>query len=961
MTIELDTQTKFRIKLGHVVDMSRIINAAALTTEAEHGEGAERGGMPIARLWEIAHEMKEEGYLMKEKGYLAEEKDSLSLDPELFHETLRLLVESGYYGAYIGAARGPIKKRRPYPLGNHDARQALNGALDRSHPWHIVSRGGRGMSTSCFPVQCPKEAVMAAFKGIRTENLIEAAVHEHVQTTFGLSQSETIFRAFRNLARTYNDLREVQRKKNTSSTFSRSSVLKLLAGLRGSLQKDNSLDPDSAQQLARAFIEIALCVGIVWRDRERYGHLTLATPCDYQWLLSTLFGLQTSMGGLNRVFFGGILLPGSSRIRDDRGREQGPISSLTAMVQGESGSGKTTFACHLGFDVVRQGGVCLYLALEQWPSDLQRAFYGFGWLPDDDTFDYLGPSSIASQTEEGRSDGFEEDSDSAYEARYFRKFREQVERNHSEGKGILGLMPIRPRSWPQLRQWVDSFLEIDALRDYPTAILMLDPFNAFIALADPPEESEGKFFGNAPSSTGLTHRIRGAVSEIFEMAKASSINILMVCEGEYMRDKEISHITNSSDLVFTLHRIGSGPQEHDVTEAGFHAWSRQLSIRKSRFQKTLSGHHRFEITENGVSIDLAPQAFVEWLEGNIPLRRLDLPLSSGFPDLDYILRGESKREGELFRDSFTVYMGPTGCAKSELATLFLLAPVANTPFLKRTKRKEPGSQHSLLVTFKDDWASVESTLRGPIGDYLGIKDLRKARETLTLLQLPVGFVSAAEILAKLQGIFDQYTYQGESFGRVVFDNLAYMELMSPLLKSDPYFIRSLITLLRQKRVSVLFVTSSMDAVANSTLQARIRDSADNVVVFDRPKSREGEIAVGTTHMAVLKSVHMEHYQGRYRLSFGGERLPREQAEMIESELSKVLEAEDWCSDSEIERIIRIVQSWSIGVRGSISFQPLIRDLLMEICGKENKLKEEIVIRRIMEIHRMQEFLHLKKA
>ncbi|VFM95255.1 MAG: RecA-superfamily ATPase, KaiC/GvpD/RAD55 family [Candidatus Kentron sp. G] len=944
MDIDIGTPADFRITLGHIVDMLRVINTAALMNEAEHGGKAERGGMPVRILWATA-------YRMKRTGNLGEGTDCLPWKRQKFYDALRLLVNIGYYDAYAGVAEGPIKDRKPYSLEDRDAQQALGNAS-----WHIVSRSKRVMSPSCFPVQCPNEAVMAIFKGHLSENLIDTAIHEHVRTTFDLRQSERVFRAFRSLAGTYNRLRE-EGQKDTSSTFTPISFSALLAESILDLQKEDPVDPRRAEQLARAFIEIALCVGgILWRDRKLYDHLKLAAPCDYQWLFSTLFGLQTSMGELNRVFFGGVLLPGASQIParwDGDRHEQELVSSLAAVVQGDSGSGKTTFACHLAFDVVRHGGVCLYLALEQWPNDLQRAFYGFGWLPDKGLFDYLGPTLIANQPMEAEEPSGH--SDDSPEARYFRVFRERVDQNHSEKKGVFGLMPIRPGSWPQLRQWIDSFLEIEALRHYPISVLALDPFNAFVALADPPSEggSEGKSKGR------LSHEVRATIGDIFEQAKYHNVNILMLCEGGHTQDKEIAHITNTSDLVFTLHRANL-VQDPYTTETGSHAWSRRLSIYKSRFQKTLPGHHRFKITENGVSIDLSPQAFVRRLEDNIPSRRLDLPLSSGFPDLDDILRGKSREGRALCRNSFTVYMGPTGCAKSELAILFLLAPVANKPILNRIRQKEPGSQRSLLVTFRDDWANVGNVLRGPIGEYLGIRDVKQAQRTLTLLQLPVGFVSASELLAALQNIFDEHARLGEGFGRVVFDNLAYMELMSPLLRSEPYFIHGLMTLLRQKRVSVLFVTSSMDTLEKSTLQAQIRDSADNVVVFDRPKPKLGEIATGTTRVAVLKSVHMEHYRERCPLSFGEKRISKLETNQFKSKLSEALQGNDWCSEEAVKKIIQIAQTQTKGLGRSVSFENLVRELLTEACGKEGKPKEKALIKEITELHRMQGFLRLER-
>lgn len=932
MGIDIETPAQFRITLGRVIDMLRVINATALTVKAE------KGRMPVARLWETAHKMRE-------RGYLRGDDDCLSLEHDAFRKALGILVDAGYYGL----------------SGSGDSQSDPGG----EESGYIVSRAEKGMDPSCFPVRRPNRVATAIFKGFRSENLIKAAVHRHIQTTFGLSQSETAFRAFRRLTHTYNELRE-KNGKGTSSGFPSSHLLRLIAVLHRDLQQHDALGDQESEKLAFAFAEFALCSDIVWRDEKKYNHLTLVTHCNYQWLLSTLFGLQTSMGDLDRVFFGGILLPGTSQVtrnQSDQEKKQRLVSSLAAVVEGRSGSGKSTFACHLGFDVARHGGVCLYLALEQWPNDLQRSFYGFGWLPEGDTFDYLGPSFGTSQQIEGSGNEPGEDPNVDPEERYFRVFQQRLEQNHREQKGIFGLFPIRPRSWEKLREWIDQFVAISALKNYPVTILMLDPFNAFVALADPPPEFSSKAASyDSTAESKQSHWVRAATSDIFEEAKYRNVNIMMVCEGEHMKDKEISHITNTSDLVFTMDRANLGPHEPGVAKDGFHVWSRYLSIRKSRFQRTLPGHHRFQITERGVSINLSPQAVVLRLQDNIQPRRFDLSLSSGFPDLDCILRGEKGREGALCRDSFTVYMGPTGCAKSELATLFLLAPVARTEALKRAIRKEPGSnKHSLLVTFRDDWASVGSVLGGPIGNYLGIRNIKQARETLTLLQLPVGFISASEILARLQKVFEEQTERGKSFGRVVFDNLGYMELMSPLLRAEPYFIHSLMTLLRQKRVSALFVTSAIDAVEKSILQAQIRDSADNVVVFDRPRTRANEVAVGTTHMAVLKSVRMEHHRERYRLSFGETEITEEEARQLASRLSEALNGNDWCSEGTAERIVDSIPSQDKELGCSVSFKNLVRDLLAEECAKGNNPKEKTIIDRITAIYRMQGFLRLERT
>jgi hypothetical protein len=66
------------------------------------------------------------------------------------------------------------------------------------------------------------------------------------------------------------------------------------------------------------------------------------------------------------------------------------------------------------------------------------------------------------------------------------------------------------------------------------------------------------------------------------------------------------------------------------------------------------------------------------------------------------------------------------------------------------------------------------------------------------------------------------------------DNIAYMDLTTPLVSEDPLFVPSLLKLFERERVSPLFITSLVEGVVSeSPLQTQIRDASHNLIVMRR--------------------------------------------------------------------------------------------------------------------------------
>lgn len=81
----------------------------------------------------------------------------------------------------------------------------------------------------------------------------------------------------------------------------------------------------------------------------------------------------------------------------DRMLDGGVFRGTTTLLGGPTGSGKTTIALHFMLNGVRQGEPCLYLHLEENPTQLARQIRAFGGDPDDPAIHLLYESPVELQ------------------------------------------------------------------------------------------------------------------------------------------------------------------------------------------------------------------------------------------------------------------------------------------------------------------------------------------------------------------------------------------------------------------------------------------------------------------------------------------------------------------------------------------------------------------------------------
>ena len=269
---------------------------------------------------------------------------------------------------------------------------------------------------------------------------------------------------------------------------------------------------------------------------------------------------------------------------------------------------------------------------------------------------------------------------------------------------------------------------------------------------------------------------------------------------------------------------------------------RLLEIEKVRMQPFSKGVHPFRMqTASGLKVFPSGDAlnrFFTWSKpplGDETSTSMS-PLSLGHATLDLALGTDGIPPGMV-----TTLMGPTGCGKTELALLYLLSEY-------NWKEHEPAlpAKRSLFIAFRDTWESIYQILEGPVGRQLGFKCINTntcgfvrnehdtlLRKRLVLEHIQVGNISSAEILDRIRRCFMRQP-PGVHFHRVVIDNVAYMDLTSPLVRDDVLFVPNLLEMLRREQVTPLFITSLVEGVVSeSQVQTQIRDASHNLLVLRR--------------------------------------------------------------------------------------------------------------------------------
>ena len=307
---------------------------------------------------------------------------------------------------------------------------------------------------------------------------------------------------------------------------------------------------------------------------------------DIDFILCSLFGIQTNIPGFDELFGGGLILANKLP------RQRGVTPGRAILIKGRFGTGKTTLALQLCAEVTRKGGRSRYVALEQSPNDCRYLLDSFG------AFDNAPNAVVCSTPKE------------------IANFMSS--QTHQRQSGLLAILDGAKQSNEEFLDGLESDSKV--LGASGLRLIAIDPVNSVHREITPATVSE----------------LRGRFFDVVTRLKREGINILFVAEASTDRSNETLFEENVVDTVIHL------SDEH------FHGFAmRNIEIQKSRLQREHRGTHKYAVVAGeGFRIFPSPSAVDEKLRHR-RLLRPDSKSEFGFPVLDRILGKNSVMRGDV--------------------------------------------------------------------------------------------------------------------------------------------------------------------------------------------------------------------------------------------------------------------------------------------------------------------------
>ncbi len=704
----------------------------------------------------------------------------------------------------------------------------------------------------------------------------------------------------------------------------------------------------------RAILEVTHCLGMIrflpisnneknsiyCKDDLEFEILDTPQP---HVLIAKIFGLKTSIPGFDDLLGGGLLLHSSS---DSLSMKAG----ILGVIWGRYGLGKSTLCAQLAFEMARKGGVGILLVLEQSVQEVLGQAYHFGWLPEDETFDLI----YDPYNEEDRLDFDTYSSNN--------EFVEKLKNVNECNKGLLYIHVLRDQTFHNFHYWLKDMITLLGSGKIPIRFINMDPVDV-VQLS--PKEL------NHPGQTQL---IRKSTQQILAEATHKGITIWLTTSYNPQQDKDspYSFLPNIADVSIQIKNLEGGHlRGHSDNPINVEPL-RVIELEKVRIQKFARGVHPFEInSEYGFQIFPSGETvsrFVMRVDNTPVAHSIDQKTQEYYPiSIGHAAINLALGTGGVRPESVTTLMGPTGCAKTELALLYLLQGKCKTDGDIGCTDKQ---DRSLFISFRDSWESLLEILSGPLGIQLSISihDLRMqpadnknqckklinkfkkefeshknistvlivtldinitkewtiagfngkdefveviinnvkdklamelikknpnknsifelassylgranvyakrskeeikevAKKYMDLLELEVGNRTSAWVFQQIKNQFKSLP-AGVRYSKVVVDNVAYMDLTTPLIRTDEFFVSNLLAILKKERVTPLFITSLVQgATDDSKMQTQIRDAAHNLIRLKRNKYAKHDFIA----MEILKSQQLIHQPSPLEIVIG---------------------------------------------------------------------------------------------
>ena len=580
----------------------------------------------------------------------------------------------------------------------------------------------------------------------------------------------------------------------------------------------NHPTPEARGQVLDLYIEVCRMVGFLRATFGR-GYVELRTSqIDAEYLLANLFGLPTSIRGLDELFGGGGVM-----LWEDSSKSHLERRGRLLLIRGNYGSGKTLLSLQLAVEVARKGGIAWVMLLEQEPGDCRYI------LETVRTGDFRHSYTIIDDV---------------------RELPDHLD-SQEEDQGLVILLGSRNRSFEELLEIVRENHDLME-PGYALRLLVVDPLTSELG------EQTGAETGGDGYPRNLQRRAHAV--EVFQKLKDNGTNVLLVSE----EDRERSQ----GEVDISVSLAGRGLSFADkIADTVVHLFSRKrhgylqryIELTKSRFQREQRGEHPFSIVPGRGFHILPSSASVNARmrgRGSAPERRF---IRFGLPGLDEIIGDTGLMVGDTI-----LLDGPTGSFKAPLGIVFLLGSDYHDV------RSHAPEAFSLLISARDDRAILqrrleEAYVRKHAADNLGAKRSRKGPRHIRICELPRGYVHPGYVFQALGDEFKRAREDGQRIDRVMIDTVSHWELSAPFIREDITFADTLVAFLRRNRVTSLFCCELGETHGPWMLQRCFEENADCRVQFTQSPIGVGSTGGTEVFLSVVRSRHGRHVRSEPHL------------------------------------------------------------------------------------------------
>ena len=547
-------------------------------------------------------------------------------------------------------------------------------------------------------------------------------------------------------------------------------------------------------------------------------------------LLASLFGRSTGTEGLDDLLFGGLWVPARPNHTSDASRVAD--ESLSMVISGAPGLGKSTLALGMGLQAAARGGQCLLFPFELSAASVERQIDSF--------FRRLKPF-----------------------ARVFRHGDPDPEPDFGQGGELIICETI-----PTCPERV-----AEAIADTAASLSSRgSSLSDRVAILDSVSAIEG--YGQLPEWRLLLRVIAGQLRQL-------GFTSVFVLERNSPDSSGFEDFQVDVDVRLSQRKTLRKTEGHRV---------RAIEVYKTRGQISHRGLH-FLTLETDIGVKVYPSTNALLSEGRRREARarymqseLIDPGVSGFAR--YLC--DSKSEGSSAssesrgnsvswwrRGGVTALIGPRGCLKHTFGELFA-----------RTPEEDPGVAGSALsVHFSDDFPGVPF---GPEDLKQGAPGVRYDRPlgepgedgmgpTRSYILFRSGYISPGPVMRFLRDLIAEKRALQIPILRAVISDLGNIGPDFPPLKLDSLFVPAICDLLASQGITTLLIYSHPQRGGEDPVLDQVRSVAENLIQV----SRVSYAGRHYTSLSIERSVDSSHDRGVYELARGGDGLRSDPARQLE--------------------------------------------------------------------------------